>query len=124
MFNNFIGGGQVFLHKIRMFWQVFARTIHIAFFLGVIAATSIHSTELKQLDWQAFFSYRKAVLADDFDRAMNEIRITIGNKPNYITLVNAKTKVGSWATKIDPRKVIRSHVFKEANSRGMYTQLT
>ena len=74
---------------------------------------------MKQLDKQAFYSYRKAVLADDFDEAMNKIRTSIGNKPNHITFVNAKTKSGNWAVKIDPRKVIRSYVFKEANSIGM-----
>src|SRR4051812_26975086 len=100
MFNNFIGGGQVFLHKVRMFWQVFTRTIHIAFLVGIIAAAAVHSTELKQLDWQAFYSYRKAVLADSFDGAMNTIRVSIGNKPNHITFVNAKTKAGIWAIKI------------------------
>ena len=30
MFNNFIGGGQVFLHKTRMFSQVFKKTIYIS----------------------------------------------------------------------------------------------
>ena len=38
MLNNFIGGGQVFLHKVRMFWQVFTRTIHMALLLGVIVS--------------------------------------------------------------------------------------
>ena len=119
MLNNFIGGGQVFLHKVRMFWQVFTRTIHIAFLLGVIVAATMHSAELKQLDWRAFYSYRKAVVADDFDGAMNKIRASIGNKPNHITFVTAKTKSGIWSTKIDPRKVRRFNVFKEANSVGV-----
>ena len=119
MINNFIGGGQVFLHKVRMFWQVFTRTIHIAFLVGIIVAIAVHSNELEQLDKQAFYSYRKAVLADSFDGAMNKIRASIGNKPNHITFVNAKTKVGIWGTKIDPRKVVRFNVFKEANTVGM-----
>ena len=119
MINNFIGGGQVFLHKVRMFWQVFTRMIHIAFLVGIIVAIAIHSNELGQLDKQAFYSYRKAVLADDFDNAMNKIRASIGNKPNHITFVNAKTKAGIWGMKIDPRKVVRTNVFKEANTVGM-----
>lgn len=119
MINNFIGGGQVFLHKVRMFWQVFTGTIHIAFLVGIFVAIAIHSNELKQLDKQAFYSYRKAVLADSFDGAMNKIRASIGNKPNHITFVNAKTKAGIWGTKIDPRKVVRFNVFKEANTVGM-----
>ena len=116
MLNNFIGGGQVFLHKVRMFWQVFTKTIHIAFLLGIIAATGMHSKELKSLDWQAFYSYRKAILADDWDGAVNKIRMSIGKRPNHITLVNVKTTGGMRINKIDPRKVIRSHVFRQANS--------
>lgn len=119
MFNNFIGGGQVFLHKVRMFWQVFHKTIHIAVLLGIVIAIFIHWSELQKLDWQAFYSYRKAIIADDFDEAINGIRSSIGNKPNHITLVNAKTKSGVWATQIDPRRVIKSHVFKEANRVGI-----
>jgi len=119
MFNNFIGGGQVFLHKIRMFWQVFTRTIHIALLLGIITSCLIHNREFKQLDHQAFFSYRKAVLADSFDGVMNEIRASIGNNPNYITFVAAKTNSGTLSTKADPRKIIRSSIFRTANNSGM-----
>ena len=85
MFNNFIGGGQVFLHKVRMFWQVFTKTIHIALLLGMIASCFIRTKEFNVLDHYAFLSYRKAVLADSFDGMINEIRLAIGNKPNYIT---------------------------------------
>lgn len=116
MFNNFIGGGQVFLHTIRMFLQVFNRTIHIAILLGIIGATSIHYTELKQLDLQAFYSYRKAVIADDFDEAINKLRTSIRKKPNHITLVNVKTKAGFIASNIDPRKIKYSFIFKRANN--------
>jgi len=119
MINNFIGGGQVFLHKVRMFWQVFVRTIHIAFLVGIIVAIAMHSDELGQLDKQAFYSYRKAVLADSFDGAMNKIRAGIGNKPNHITFVKARTKVGIWGTKVDSRKVVRAYVFRQANHIGM-----
>ena len=62
MLNNFIGGGQVFLHKVRMFWQVLARTIHIAFLLGVLLAAYINKRELMELDWQGFFLIVKLCL--------------------------------------------------------------
>ena len=119
MFNNFIGGGQVFLHKVRMFWQVFTRTIHIAFLLGVLLASYINKRELMELDWQGFFSYRKAVLADSFDGIINGVRAGIGNTPNHITLVDAKTGSGILATNADPRKIIKSTIFRTANSKGM-----
>ena len=72
-----------------------------------------------ELDWQGFFSYRKAVLADSFDGMINEIRLAIGNKPNYITYVAARTDSGVLSTKADPRKVIRSPIFSTADSKGM-----
>lgn len=119
MFGNFIGGGQVFLHKVRMFWQVFTKTIHIALLLGMIASCFIHTKEFNALDHYAFLSYRKAVLADSFDGMINEIRLAIGNKPNYITYVAARTDSGVLSTKADPRKVIRSPIFSTADSKGM-----
>ena len=87
MLNNFIGGGQVFLHKVRMFWQVFTRTIHIACLIGIIVAAGMHSRELKKLDWQAFYSYRKAILADDWDGAINKLRPAIGKKPKVLSQI-------------------------------------
>lgn len=119
MFNDFIGGGQVFLHKVRMFWQVFNRTIHIALFLGVILAVSIYWPQRKQLDLVAVYSYQKAVLADNFDSAINELRPAIGKAPDRISLVNAKTKLGIWATNIDPRKIRYSYLFKQANNKAI-----
>lgn len=119
MLNNYIGGGKVFLHKIRMLWQVLGKTVHIAVLLGILITTSLHWSKLQKLDLHAFYSYRKAVIADGFDEAMNNIRISVGNKPDHITLVDAKTKSGIWITQIDPRKVIKSYIFKEANRAGI-----
>lgn len=119
MLNNFIGGGQVFLHKIRMFWQVFTRTIHIALLLGIIAASSLYSKEIQILDWPAVYSYRKAIIADDFDGAMNKVRISIGKKPTHITFINAKSKSGTKVTNIDPRKIRYSYAFKKVNNLAM-----
>lgn len=119
MFNDFIGGGQVFLHKVRMFWQVFNRTIHIALFLGVILAVSIYRSQLKQLDLVAVYSYQKAILADNFDSDINELRPAIGKAPDRINLVNAKTKSGIWATNIDPRKIRCAYLFKQANNKAV-----
>ena len=119
MLNNFIGGGQVFLHKIRMFQQVFTRTVSVAFLLGVIASVTMYNTELKELDWESFYSYRKAMLADEFDGAINSLRMTIGKKPTYITYINVKTRSGIVKTNIDPRIVKDIYLFKKANRDGM-----
>ena len=116
MLNNFIGGGQVFLHKVRMFLQVFTRTIHMALLLGVIVSGIIYSKELQTLDWQAVYSYRKAVLADEFDKAVNELRRSIGKRPSYVTLINAKSKSGRSVINIDPRKIRYSYSFNRLNN--------
>jgi type IV conjugative transfer system coupling protein TraD len=119
MFNDFTGGGQVFLNKVTMFWQVFTRTTKIALLVGIVITAVIHSGELKELDWQAFYSYRKAVLADSWDGGWNKLRPLIRQKPNHITFVDAKTKAGVLVRHIDPRKVMRASYFRKANSIAM-----
>ena len=115
MLNNFIGGGQVFLHKIRMFQQVFARTVSVALLLGIVASVSMYNKELKDLDWSALYAYRKAVIADEFDGAMNSLRMTIVKQPTHITYINIKTKSGMVKTDLDPRTVRDFYIFKNAN---------
>lgn len=70
MFNNFIGGGQVFLHKVRMFGQVFFRSFHVSLLVGILLALLINWGSLQRLDWNGFFSYRKSVLAISFSDAL------------------------------------------------------
>jgi hypothetical protein len=36
MLNNFIGGGQVFLHKVRMFRQVLRTTVFVSVMRGAL----------------------------------------------------------------------------------------
>ena len=111
MVNNFIGGGQVFLHKIRMFQQVFTRTVFVSFMLGTLASFVMHKEELKALDWNAFYSYRKAVLADEFDSGINSLREVIGKEPTYITYINIKTKSGMAKTDLDPQVIREFRLF-------------
>ena len=59
------------------------------------------------------------MLADSFDGIINGVRAGIGNTPNHITFVDAKTKSGILATNADPRKIIKSSIFRTANSNGM-----
>ena len=58
MLNNFIGGGQVFLHKIRMFSQVFFRTLHVSMFIGIFIAVWLNWSAAQRVDWDGFLSYR------------------------------------------------------------------
>ena len=54
MLNNFIGGGQVFLHKIRMFSQVFFRTLNVSLIVGIIIAGCTYYNNITKLDRDAF----------------------------------------------------------------------
>jgi type IV conjugative transfer system coupling protein TraD len=116
MLNNYIGGGQVFLHKIRMFMQVFWRSITISIIIGVITGITIFIPFLVKEDLSAAFSYRKAALADGFDGGINPIKKAIFSHPTEaITFVDAKTKKGIYGKNLDPRDVMRINIFKQAD---------
>ena len=117
MLNNFIGGGQVFLHKIRMFQQVFMRTLWVSLIIGILSALAMYNQELKEAQWQAFYDYRKAIIADEFDGAINSLRETIGKEPTYITYVSIKTKSGKIKTGFDPRDLRNFDIFQNINRK-------
>lgn len=117
MLNNFIGGGQVFLHKVRMFSQVFFRTLHVSLFVGVLIACWLNWSDMQRVDWNGFVSYRKALLALDWDDAFAGIRESLGKDPNHITYINAKSGGKIWKN-IDPYKVIRMNLFQRADRDG------
>ena len=117
MLNNFIGGGQVFLHKIRMFQQVFMRTLWVSLIIGILSALAMYNQELKETQWQAFYDYRKAIIADEFDGAINSLRETIGKEPTYITYVSIKTKSGKIKTGFDPRDLRNFDIFQNINRK-------
>ena len=50
MLNNFIGGGQVFLHKVRMFRQVLRATVFVSTIAGMLMAWSLHNSKNSNLD--------------------------------------------------------------------------
>ena len=50
MLNNFIGGGQVFLHKVRMLRQVLGTTIFVSLLAGFILTWSFSSNKNMRLD--------------------------------------------------------------------------
>ena len=117
MLNNFIGGGQVFLHKVRMFSQVFFRTLHVSLFLGVLFAGWLNWSSVQKVDWDGFYSYRKAVLTIDWYDAFIGIREILGKDAGYITPINAKSGNRVWQD-IDPYQVTRMHLFQKADQDG------
>ena len=118
MLNNFIGGGQVFLHKVRMFSQVFFRTLHVSLFVGILVSCWLNWSSAQRLDWNGFVSYKKATMALGFDDAFAGIRESIGKDPNHITYINASSG-GRVYENIDPYKVIRMGLFQRSNKEGM-----
>lgn len=60
MINNFIGGGQVFLHKVRMLRQVLATTFFVSIITGIILTWSIYSDKYTKLDMDGAVTYAKA----------------------------------------------------------------
>ncbi|MBY0542702.1 MAG: type IV secretion system DNA-binding domain-containing protein [Sphingobacteriaceae bacterium] len=117
MFNNFIGGGQVFLHKVRMFGQVFFRSFHVSLLVGILLALLINWGSLQRLDWSEFLSYRKSVLAISFSDAANVIRETIGKEPNHISYINARTNNSEW-NNINPHKIYHMGIFQRADNQA------
>ena len=96
MLNNFIGGGQVFLHKVRMFSQVFFRTLHVSLFVGILVSCWLNWSSAQRVDWNGFVSYQKATMALGFDDAFAGIRESIGKDPNHITYINARSGSRVW----------------------------
>ena len=117
MFNDFIGGGQVFLHKVRMFGQVFFRSFHVSLLVGILLALLINWGSLQRLDWSGFLSYRKSVLAISFSEAANVIRETIGKEPNHISYINARTNNSEW-NNINPHKIYHMGIFQRADNQA------
>lgn len=118
MLNNFIGGGQVFLHKVRMFSQVFFRTLHVSLFVGILVTCWLNWSSAQKVDWSGFVSYKKATMALDWDDAFSGIRESLGKDPNHITYINARSGSRVYEN-IDPYKVIRMSLFQRSNKEGM-----
>jgi type IV conjugative transfer system coupling protein TraD len=114
MLNDFIGGGQVFLHKIRMFLQVFYRTIHISLLGGIILAVIFTYGDFRQVKWNGFFSYQKALVAQNMDEILSDIFARDGKAKTHI---NAQLGDRIWSN-IEASRVLKMGSFKEANNRG------
>ena len=77
MLNDFTGGGQIFLHKLRMFFQVLHRSFMTSLLISLAIVGFISYKPAQILDLKAAMTYQKALLADGFDEASRGIRQTI-----------------------------------------------
>jgi len=115
MLNDFTGGGQIFLHKLRMFFQVLHRSFMTSMLVSLAIVGFISYKPAQILDLKAAMTYQKALLADGFDDASRGIRQTINPRAKYYyTTIDAYDKKGLHARDIDPRKIIKSNFYRAA----------
>ena len=118
MLNDFTGGGQIFLHRLRMFFQVFNRSFMTSLVVSVVITLAISYKSAQVLDIKAAMTYQKAIIVDGFDNATGFIRRTINSaSANYTTTIDAYDRKGLYAKNIAPHKIIRSHYFKDSYSK-------
>jgi len=115
MLNNFTGGGQVFLHKIRMLTQVLSRSLMMSTLVSSIIIIAVSIEPSKQLDIAASITYQKALIADSYDEASSGIREAINQSSKYYyTRIDAYDKDGLYSKDVDPRVIIKSLYFKKS----------
>jgi len=107
MLNNFIGGGQVFLHKVRMFRQVLRTTVVVSIITGVILAWSFYPQSSKHIDIDGAITYAKAQIAIRVHPALSAISI---GKPR--ATVDAYSNGKMWQKNMSAYSVINSGLFK------------
>ena len=61
MLNNFIGGGQVFLHKVRMLRQVLSTTLFVSLITGLFLTWSLSANKTNRVDWDGAMTFAKAL---------------------------------------------------------------
>ena len=116
MLNDFTGGGQIFLHKIRMFSQVLGRSLTASFIITVIILIIVSYKPADKLDLAAAVTYKKALFVEGFDSAFSGIRKVINPNSNSYNKIDAYTKYGVYGRNIDTHKIIKSKFFKSAYS--------
>lgn len=111
MLNNFIGGGQVFLHKVRMFKQVAGSTFKLALLIGICMTVFFRLPEFKALDTAASMSYIRAHIAIKFYEIMPSHS---GNRK--APTINAYTNRGLFKNNVPAKAIITSNKFKSSYS--------
>ena len=109
MLNNFIGGGQVFLHKVRMLRQVLVTTIFVSLLAGFILTWSFSSSKDMGLDLDGATTYAKAKIAITLHPAVSAI--SIGKTPAN---VHAYSEGRLWKKNMLASSVVSNNRFKLA----------
>ena len=109
MISNFIGGGQVFLHKVRMLRQVVGTTIFVSLLAGFCLTWSFSSNNTTKFDLDGAVTYAKAKLALTVHPALSAIAIG-KSKAN----VDAYSEGKLWKKRMLASSVVSSGRFKSA----------
>ncbi len=109
MLNNFIGGGQVFLHKVRMLRQVVGTTIFVSLLAGAILTWSFNSSSTNKVDWDGAITYAKAKVAITVHPALSAIAL----RPSKAN-VDAYSNDQLWKKRMLASSVVTSNRFLSA----------
>lgn len=109
MISNFIGGGQVFLHKVRMLRQVVGTTVVVSLLAGFCLTWSFSSGNAVKFDLDGAVTYAKARIALTVHPALSAISIG-KSKAN----VDAYSEGRLWKKRMLASSVIASNRFKSA----------
>lgn len=102
MINNYIRGGQIFLHKMRMLKQVWDKSLFLALFISFLITFYASYEQYKSLDYDAGITYLKAIGLDAFQGSL-------GKKETKMVAVSNK---GLYSRNITPREVLKHKGFK------------
>lgn len=112
MLNDFIGGGQIFLHKIRMFAQVAGRSVGMALVIAAIGGGWYAYPRLKRVDTKAAMTYQRAAFALGFSNILEPIRKVIRPNSTEVPRIDAYTKEGLFFKNASTVKILESRTFK------------
>lgn len=116
MVSNFIGGGQVFLHKVRMLRQVVRTTIFVSLLAGFGLTWSFSASNTTKFDLDGVLTYAKAQFALAVHPALSAISIR-KSKAN----VDAYSEGKLWRKRMLASSVISSSHFKSAWEKAVAT---
>ena len=113
MLNDFIGGGQIFLHKLRMFAQVAGRSINIVLLISVTCGAWYTYPQLQKIDTRAALTYQRAVLSLGFNDILKPIRQIIRPESSGVTRIDAYTADGLFLENMNTKSIINSRIFRK-----------
>jgi hypothetical protein len=109
MLDNFIRGGQVFLHNFTMFKQVIGKTLICALLLATLTSSYLYFPAAARLDYLAAATYVKALSVREISAATSKIFARRSSDK-----INAYYRGGLYAKNISARKLISRPLFRNA----------